>query len=230
MFGIIVAILSILAFVFFTFRKQSACSCSRGKEEGVLPQSSKLVSCESCRSGRECNRIHCDEVNNLTKSFPILVVAVCCLAFFSGCQKKTLEDVPVQTEVEETITDPYEIHEEKGFSVLTDTNFFVAVKNNDLLLVDCWMDYCPPCVEQAKILAPLVDSYQGQVKFAKYHHDSNGRRSLDYGIQMFPTLLLFKDGKLKEVLVGFYPERNLRKILDAEINSAIPPVDEPAPE
>jgi thioredoxin 2 len=85
------------------------------------------------------------------------------------------------------------------------------------VLVDCWAPWCGPC----RIISPLVEQlaseYAGRLKVTKLNVDENRLIASQYGIQSIPTLLLFRNGRLMDRLVGALPrpeiERHLRSII-----------------
>lgn len=80
------------------------------------------------------------------------------------------------------------------------------------VLVDFWATWCGPC----KMIAPILEQIASEddtIKIAKLDVDSNPDSAQKYGVMSIPTLLLFKDGKEVERLIGYMPkEQLLRKI------------------
>lgn len=92
----------------------------------------------------------------------------------------------------------------------TDQNFEEEViKSNLPVLVDFWAVWCGPCKMIAPIVEQLADELSGKVKIGKLDVDSNQQTSIKYGIRGIPTLLIFKDGKVVDTIVGAVPKANI---------------------
>ncbi|MEW6524778.1 MAG: thioredoxin [Bacillota bacterium] len=103
-----------------------------------------------------------------------------------------------------------------GTITLTDKNFGAEVLNADMpVLVDFWAAWCGPCRMIAPTIDELARDYAGRVKVGKLNVDDNGNTAAQYGIMSIPTLLLFKDGKAVDKVVGAVPKRDLQRRLDA---------------
>jgi len=99
---------------------------------------------------------------------------------------------------------------------LTDANFEQEVlKSGAAYLVDFWAEWCGPC----KMIAPMVDElateFQGQLKVGKLNVDHNPQTAVKYGIRSIPTLLFFKNGQLKDQIVGAVPKATLIKRINS---------------
>ena len=93
---------------------------------------------------------------------------------------------------------------------INDSNFEEEVIKSDLpVLIDFWAEWCAPC----RIIAPIVEEiaaeYQGKVKVGKVNVDNNPQTSMNYGIRSIPTLLIFKDGKPVDQLIGAVPKSEI---------------------
>ena len=86
---------------------------------------------------------------------------------------------------------------------LTDANFQSEVLDSDqLVLVDFWAAWCGPCRAVGPTIDKLAEQYADTVKVGKLNVDDNPQASAKFGIQSIPAVLLFKDGKVVETLVG----------------------------
>jgi thioredoxin len=81
------------------------------------------------------------------------------------------------------------------------------------VLVDCWAPWCPPC----RLIAPLLDQLaaesNGSYRIAKVNVDENPQISSRFQISSIPTMLIFKDGKLIDRLIGAHPKQTIAERL-----------------
>ena len=92
---------------------------------------------------------------------------------------------------------------------LTDENFEEAVKKYKVLIVDFWAPWCMPCKMFAPTVENLAKKHQGNVVFGKINIDENESIPAKYNIMSIPTLIVFKDGKPVEQIVGVVPEKTI---------------------
>ena len=98
---------------------------------------------------------------------------------------------------------------------VTDVDFTEEVLNSDLpVLVDFWADWCGPCKMVAPVVEELAADYDGRLKVMKVDVDSSPLTAGNYGIRSIPTLLIFKDGKPVQQVVGAVPKQMLQEKID----------------
>lgn len=101
---------------------------------------------------------------------------------------------------------------------ITDDNFKNEVLNSDLpVLIDFWAVWCGPCKIIAPVVEQLAEEYSGKLKVGKLDVDSNQEASIKYGVRSIPTLLLFKNGKVKETIIGAVPKAQIVQKINALI-------------
>lgn len=100
--------------------------------------------------------------------------------------------------------------------VLTDENFENEVLEADKpVLVDFWAAWCGPCRMVAPIVEQLVSEYDGRAKVCKLDVDAAQKTAGEYGIRSIPTLLIFKDGKVADQVIGAVPKSHITDKLNA---------------
>ena len=92
---------------------------------------------------------------------------------------------------------------------LNDATFAETVRNHPFVVVDCWAPWCGPCNVVAPIIEKMVQDYAGTVLFGKLNVDENRMIAMQYQIMSIPTILVFKDGKLVDRIVGAMPRQML---------------------
>jgi thioredoxin 1 len=101
---------------------------------------------------------------------------------------------------------------------LTDNNFEEEViKSDKPVLIDFWAVWCGPCKIIAPVVEELAEEYEGKIKVGKLDVDENQQSSIKYGVRSIPTLLIFKDGKVKDTIIGAVPKPQIVQ----KLNSAL---------
>lgn len=105
-----------------------------------------------------------------------------------------------------------------GPIVLTDDNFSSEVmESGKPVLVDFWATWCGPCRMIAPIVEELSGEYEGKAMIAKVDVDTAQKTAQEFGIRSIPTLLLFKEGKVVEQIIGAVPKQQIVEKLDAAL-------------
>jgi thioredoxin 1 len=103
--------------------------------------------------------------------------------------------------------------------VLTDSNFASEVTKYPIMLVDFWAPWCGPCRMVSPIIEQLSREYSGRVAFGKVNVDENQRIAASFGIQSIPTLMIFKDSKAVDVIIGAMPKAQIEMKLKQQLLS-----------
>lgn len=90
--------------------------------------------------------------------------------------------------------------------IVTDATIDSMTSAYPLFILDCWAEWCGPCRMIGPIIEQLAAEMKGRAVFGKLNVDQNMQTANKYRISAIPTLMIFKDGKLIDKLVGAYPK------------------------
>jgi thioredoxin 1 len=101
---------------------------------------------------------------------------------------------------------------------LNEDNFDEHVKRADgPILVDFWAAWCAPCKIVAPSLETLAAEMAGRAEVAKVDVDSNGDLANRFGIRSIPTLMVFKNGKVVDQLIGAAPKEQIQRMVEKHL-------------
>lgn len=86
------------------------------------------------------------------------------------------------------------------------------------VLVDFWAPSCQPCQILAPVIHEIAEQYSGRLNLSKINIEQNSSVPLHYGIDCFPSLLLFKQGSLVDQITGAVPKFMLTQMLDQHLS------------
>ena len=97
---------------------------------------------------------------------------------------------------------------------LDSKNFESTVKENRIVLVDFWAQWCGPCRMLNPIMDSLEEKYKGRAIIGKVNADEELDLSVDHGIRSIPQVMIYKDGEIVERFAGVSAERMYAEKLD----------------
>lgn len=103
---------------------------------------------------------------------------------------------------------------------VTDLTFQQEVlESSKVTVVDFWAPWCGPCRMVTPILEELANEYGDQVNITSLNTDSNPMTAMQLGIRSIPTIMLFKDGELKDTRIGAQPKKNFKEFIDKYLDT-----------
>lgn len=100
---------------------------------------------------------------------------------------------------------------------VTDQTFQQVIQDSRPVLVDFWAEWCPPCRAIAPVLDQIAGEADGRYVVAKLNVDENQQTAGQFRIEGIPTMLIFKNGKLVDRLVGAHPRQTIVQHLQAQL-------------
>ncbi len=116
-------------------------------------------------------------------------------------KQKKLEEL-MRLKEKKTLTKPGPVH-------VTDSNFSEVMNKNALALIDCWASWCAPCAYITPIVEELAKEYADRVFVGKLNVDENPRTANQFQVMGIPTLLIMKNGKEVDRIVGVIPKNHI---------------------
>jgi len=93
---------------------------------------------------------------------------------------------------------------------VTDSTFEQEVlQSSTLVLVDFWATWCGPCKKLTPVLDEIAQNYEGKLKVVKVNAEENKETVKEHSVSGLPSLLVFKDGKAVERMVGLMPKSTI---------------------
>ena len=88
-----------------------------------------------------------------------------------------------------------------------------VLRSEKAVMVDFYAHWCTPCKMLAPTVAELAEEYEGKIKVGKLDIDKNMDLADRYGVMNIPTLVIFKDGKEKERIMGLQPKEAVEDLI-----------------
>jgi thioredoxin 1 len=99
-----------------------------------------------------------------------------------------------------------------------DANFQTDVLESDkVTLIDLWAEWCGPCKMMGPVVDELAEEFKGVANIGKLNVDDNSEVPMQFNVRGIPTFLIFKNGELKEKIVGATTKRALADAINAHV-------------
>jgi thioredoxin len=98
---------------------------------------------------------------------------------------------------------------------VTDATFSAEVEHSPIpVVLDLWAEWCGPCRMVAPVIDELATEMAGRLRFAKLNIDENPATAARFNVRSIPTLLVFKEGKEVDRIVGVQPKSAMARRLE----------------
>jgi thioredoxin 1 len=98
----------------------------------------------------------------------------------------------------------------------TDASFTTEVlEKEQLTVVDLWAEWCGPCKMMTPVVEELAAEYAGKAVIGKLNVDDNPEVPTTYNVRGIPTFLIFKNGELRDKIVGATTKQALKEKIEA---------------
>jgi len=98
---------------------------------------------------------------------------------------------------------------------LNDSNYEEEIsKSGKPLLVDFWAPWCGPCKAIGPVIEELAETYKDRAVIAKLNVDESRNAASNYGVRSIPTLIIFKEGKVFDTIIGLVPKERLEEFIN----------------
>ena len=98
---------------------------------------------------------------------------------------------------------------------LNDSNYEEEIsKSGKPVLVDFWAPWCGPCKAIGPVIEELAETYKDRAVIAKLNVDESRNAASTYGVRSIPTLIIFKEGKVFDTIIGLVPKERLEEFIN----------------
>ena len=98
---------------------------------------------------------------------------------------------------------------------LNDSNYEEEIsKSGKPVLVDFWAPWCGPCKAIGPVIEELAETYKDRAVIAKLNVDESRNAASNYGVRSIPTLIIFKEGKVFDTIIGLVPKERLEEFIN----------------
>ena len=97
--------------------------------------------------------------------------------------------------------------------IITSNNISEILATSQPVVVDFWATWCGPCKMIAPFVTEIANENEGKIKIGKINVDEEPELAVQFKISSIPTLMLFENGQVKDMLVGYRPKADIESML-----------------